>query len=128
MPHLTLEYTNTVRLDAEFPVVLGKLHDALATIGGINIENCKSRVYVAENFFIGEGGDRNGFVRLDIRFLEGRPPEIKRRIGQEAKVILSAWCLPLNAALDLQLTVEVRDIDRAFYFKHPEGTFSPVAN
>jgi len=125
MPHLILEYSKNVTLDADFTLLLSRLHSTLERIGGIRIENCKSRVYVAENFFIGSGGERNGFVHLDIRFLEGRPPEIKRQIGQEAKAILLEWCQPLNPAIDLQVTVEARDIDRSFYFKHPEGTLSP---
>ena len=77
MPHLTLEYSDNVTVPAEISVLLNTLHTKLAEVGGIRIENFRTRVYVAERYFIGVGDDRNGFVHLDIRFLEGRPKEVR---------------------------------------------------
>ena len=127
MPHLRLEYSQNVTLPADNYLLLHRLHATLAKIGEIRIENFKSRVYVAERYFIGSGEDRDGFVHLDIRFLEGRSDEVRQRIGKEAVRILVERCQPLNPTLDLQVTAEVRDIVRACYFKHPEGTLTPLS-
>lgn len=127
MPHLRLEHSQNVTLPAELRALLNQLHGTLAEIGGIRIENFKSRVYAADSYFIGAGNEENGFVHLDIRFLEGRPKAVQQRIGEEAVRILVASCQPLNSAVDLQITAEVRDIARSFYFKYPEGTLTPLS-
>lgn len=125
MPHLTLEYSANVVVDSDFTDLFRRLHAVLAQTGGIRLENCKSRAYVAREFFIGSGAQGSGFVHLDIRFLEGRSDEIRRAIGQETIDALRAWFRTSAEKLDLQITVEVRDIERSFYFKYPEGTLTP---
>ena len=126
MPHLTLEYSSNVIAESDLVALFSRLHDVLAKTGGVKVENCKSRAYVASDFLAGSVGEVGGFVHLDIRLLDGRSPEIKRSIGQETLDILREWFqLPVDT-LDLQLTVEVRDIDRTYYFKFPEGTFTPL--
>lgn len=125
MPHLTLEYSPNVLVESDFTDLFRKLHAILAQTGGIRLENCKSRAYLAQEFFIGSGAQASGFIHLDIRFLEGRPNEIKRAIGQETRDALMEWFQSSVEALDLQITVEVRDIERSFYFKFPEGTLTP---
>lgn len=125
MPHLTLEYSSNVIVESDFAGLFGELHDLLADTGGINIGNCKSRAYIARDFFIGSGDEKSGFIHLEIRFLEGRPSEIKQMIGNKARDILIERFRSSVAKLDIQITVEVSDIERSFYFKYPEGTFTP---
>ena len=125
MPHLTLEYSANVKCPSNLVDLFARLHKVLVETGGINLENCKSRAYKAENFFVATGREPDGFVHLDIRFLEGRSPQVKRNIGQEAHDILMEWFHDSVEKMELQITVEVRDIMRSFYFKYPEGTFTP---
>ena len=126
MPHLTLEYSANVDCPSNLADLFKRLHGVLVEKGGIKLENCKSRGRVAEDFFVASGRESDGFVHLDIRFLEGRPPEVKRVVGQESCDLLIEWFHDSVEKLDLQITVEVRDIRRTFYFKHPEGTLTPV--
>ena len=125
MPHLTLEYSPNVLVEADFTDLFRKLHAILSRTGGIRLENCKSRAYVARECFIGSGAQAGGFIHLDIRFLEGRSDEIKRAIGEETRDTLMTWFQASVDTLDLQITVEVRDIERSFYFKFPEGSLTP---
>ncbi|MFK8012025.1 MAG: 5-carboxymethyl-2-hydroxymuconate Delta-isomerase [Marinicellaceae bacterium] len=126
MPHLTLEYTQNLKVDHEFSDLLNKMHQCIASIGAIKIENFKSRVYRAENFFIATGDENNGFVHLDVRFLEGRSQDVKQKIGEQMNQLLVDWFQPLNKALKLQITVEINDIKRAAYFKYPKGTLTQI--
>lgn len=126
MPHLTLEYTPNATEDSDFTGLFQALHDALVATCGVKIENCKSRAYVARDFYVGSGGEGNGFVHLDIRLLEGRSIETKRAIGQATGRILVEWFKAAAGKPDLQVTVEARDIDREVYFKFPDGTFTPL--
>jgi len=122
MPHLILDYSVNIDCNRNLSDLFKRLHGVLANTGGINLENCKSRARVAENFFIASGCESNAFVHLDIRFLEGKSPELKRAIGKEAVDILRDWFHQSKEKSDLQITVEIREIQRDFYFKHPEGT------
>jgi len=126
MPHLTIEYSQNIDVDQKFSSLLLKLHESISKIGDIKIENFKSRIYQADNFLIGGGNNSEGFIHLDIRFLEGRDKEIKQKIGEKTCGLLLKWFQPFSSTLDLQVTVEVRDIERSFYFKHPKGTLTPM--
>lgn len=125
MPHLTLEYSGNVPVDSDFDALFRKLHAILAETGGIRLENCKSRAYVARDFLVGSGNEASGFIHLDVRFLEGRATDIKQAMGQEMSAALMAWFQSPVDTMDLQITVEIQDIERSFYFKFPEGTLTP---
>lgn len=120
-----LEYSANIKCPSNLADLFYQLHKVLAETGGIKLENCKSRAYRAENFMVATGRESDGFVHLEIRFLEGRSPQVKRNIGQEVHDILMEWFHDSVEKMQLQITVEVRDIRRSFYFKYPEGTFTP---
>ncbi|MGD2120676.1 MAG: 5-carboxymethyl-2-hydroxymuconate isomerase [Gemmatimonadota bacterium] len=127
MPHLTLEYTANLDPWAADPGVLISLHRLLEA-AGIKIENCKSRWRMVEEWVTGDGEGESAFVHLDIRFLEGRMPDVKQAIGHGAVELLQDHFQPAldnTPGLDLQITVEIQDIQRAAYFKHPPGTLGP---
>ena len=125
MPHLTIEYTANLDAWACDPKVLLSLHHLLESVAGIKIENCKSRWRMAEEWVVGDGEGPSGFVHLDMRFLEGRPADVKQAIGNGAVEILQKHFSPAAEEMDLQITAEVQDIRRAEYFKYPLGTLGP---
>ncbi len=127
MPHLTLEYTANIPAPENLAGTLLDMHRVLHEIGGIEIENCKSRLRYVDAFIIGKGDLNNAFLHLDVRFLEGRAEEVKQQIGNELLQILKTTFQPAESSkhtskLNLQITVEIRDIAASGYFKHPAGT------
>ena len=122
MPHLTIEYTSNVTPKIDCKALFGELHQLLADVGKVQIGNCKSRSRVAEDFYIADGGEEHAFVHLDLRLLEGRSPQWKREIGEQCLHILSSHFGSTAERLALQITVSILDIERATYFKYPEGT------
>ena len=128
MPHLTLEYTANLEEKAPSPELLVGIHRILKSVGKIKIENCKSRWRMVEEWVTGDGEGESAFVHLDIRFLEGRTPEVKHSIGEGTVELLHDHfhhAVERFHALELQITVEIQDIRRAAYFKHPPGTLGP---
>ena len=125
MPHLTLEYTMNLDEWASDPGLLLNLHRVLESVAGIKIGNCKSRWRMVEDWVVGDGEGESAFVHLDIRFLEGRRLEIQRAVGAGAVELLRAHFASAPDELDLQITVEVHEIRRSTYFKHPPGTLGP---
>jgi 5-carboxymethyl-2-hydroxymuconate isomerase len=126
MPHLTLEYSSNVRVDKDLVTLFTGLHDILEQTGGVRRGNCKSRARPVDAFLVGAGSARDAFVHLDIRLLNGRTVDVRQRIAQQARQALTAWFETSLKSLDLQVTVEVREIDRRFYAKYPEGTLTPL--
>ena len=121
MPHLTLEHTGNIRPTVEFEAVFLRLHSVLAG-AGIKLAHCKSRAVERKRFYVGGGGGSSAFVHLDVRFMEGIPDESKQEIGQGVLAVLEECFKEPPGIDDLQITVEIRDIERGAYFKFPAGT------
>jgi 5-carboxymethyl-2-hydroxymuconate isomerase len=127
MPHLTLEYTANLSGTPPTPDLLLALHHLLKTVAGIRLENCKSRWREVEDWVVGPGDPDAAFVHLDMRFLEGKPLEIQQALGETALEVLASHFGPEPPGIDLQITVEVREIRKATYFKFPPGTLGKEA-
>lgn len=120
MPHLRLEHSSDLPAEVASEALLLELHGILAREGEIPIANCKSRAFECRRFAVGDGSGEESFVHLDVSFLEGRPDEVRRRVGEALlDRLVSAYRAEERA---LQVTVEVRDIERRGYFKYPAGT------
>jgi len=122
MPHITIEYTANLTPARKWRELMGLIHDVLTDVGGIDRGNCKSRAVALKDVLVGDGSAAAAFVHVDVRFLEGRPPELKREIGSHILRLLREHVPAPPGIQDLQLTVEVRDIERQMYFKVPEGS------
>jgi 5-carboxymethyl-2-hydroxymuconate isomerase len=120
MPHLTLEYTDNLKPATSFGELFSHLHRIVADVGGIPLNNCKSRAIRLEEYFAGEGGARQAFAHLTIRFMAGRSVEVKEEIGRQSLAALRHFFPPVELAL--QVTLEIQEIERSTYFKFPEGT------
>lgn len=122
MPHLTLEYTANLSGQSPDPGLLLGIHQLLESVAGIAIGNCKSRWREVDAWVVGSGQPDSAFVHLDIRFMEGRTDQVRDAVGRQALQLLRAHFTPPPPGLDLQITVEIRDILKTSYFKDPPGT------
>lgn len=126
MPHLTLEYTQDLEPATPFPALFHALHGVLSDVG-TPIGNCKSRAVPLAASYVGDGSTPQAFVHLELRILEGRPDEVKDEIGRRALATLCEAFPSRPGAGEIQITLELRDLRRATYFKSPEGTLSAPA-
>ena len=117
MPHITLEYTDNIDQPIEFRDLFAELHQVLSSVAGISIANCKSRARCLDTYHIGEGKAGNAFVHLEVRLLEGRSAELKREIGERGLEVLKKHFARSLSDRHLQITLEVRDMQRQAYFK-----------
>lgn len=125
VPQIVLEYSSNLPAVVDFNRLFSEVHRSLQDIAGIRLDNCKSRAWKAEDYFIGNGEANNAFVHLQIRIIEGRTPAVKQAIGERCLKILKQLYSASIAVMALQITVEVDDLQREFYFKHPEGSLTP---
>lgn len=114
MPHLVIEYS--ANLPALAPTdLLRTANMALMRTGQFQEADIKSRAIGFEHVAIGTADTPRAFVAARLSILSGRSPETKRDI---ARTLLDALesAVP-GAALELQVSVEILDIDRDSYMK-----------
>ena len=123
MPHVVLEYSDNLSPLPDFRALFDDIHRALNRIGGIRLDNCKSRARAASHCYIGDGNPANAFIHLGVEFVAGRSPEVKQAIGQECLDLLQRHYQP-QLSERLQITVKIDDIALDFYFKHTAGSLN----
>ncbi|MDH3388344.1 MAG: hypothetical protein OEN02_10605 [Gammaproteobacteria bacterium] len=123
MPHIILEYSSSLPELPDIRALFDGIHQGFNRIGGISLDNCKSRARVAEPFYIGDGDPDNAFIHLGIEFVRGRSDEVRQALGRECLDSLGRY-YHLHLSDRLQITVQIEDIALDFYFKDPAGTLN----
>ena len=116
MPQVILEYSANIAQPVETVNILGELTAVISAASDIAISNFKSRVIRREEFLAGGGAD-GAFVHLAVGVFSGKPFDVKRRIGEDCLEYLEEYFEEAAAKLDLQITVEIREMEKQSYFK-----------
>ncbi len=119
MPHLTLEYSANIDQPVDFKGLFSQQHQVLVDVGHIDIENCKSRAIRLDDYHIASGESDRAFIHLEVCILEGRSLSVKQLMGKNLLESLGECYKPSLEALNLQITVEIKDLQKALYFKLP---------
>ncbi|HEX8363857.1 MAG TPA: 5-carboxymethyl-2-hydroxymuconate Delta-isomerase [Allosphingosinicella sp.] len=116
MPQITIEYS--ANLDGRFDArgFASKLHGHLVAHADAQIESCKTRLVRLDEVVIGAGEPHGAMIHADVRILTGRSDQQKRLLGEAAIQSLED-AVSGAEGLEVQLTVEVRELDRANYHK-----------
>ena len=123
MPHIVLEYSENLPELPDFRALFDDFHQVLHRVGGIRLDNCKSRARRAEHVYIGDGTPENAFIHVDIQFVAGRSLEIRQAIGRECLELVKRY-YHLHLSEALQITLRVGEIELDSYFKDPAGTLN----
>jgi 5-carboxymethyl-2-hydroxymuconate isomerase len=118
VPHLVLEYTANVTQEVDWSALFSRLHRAVAAAGA-PLAGCKSRAVRHEDYFVADGRPGGAFVHLTVGLLSGRTDEAKAAIAGACLQLLVEEYRPSLDSLDLQITVELRDLHRESYQKVP---------
>ena len=117
MPHLILEYTANVPDEPDFDALLRRLHEALAASGPFEPAKIKSRVVRHERFRAADGAPDRAFVHLTVAILDGRDQELLRRAADALLGVLRDAFPRARAERRCDVTLELREMPRALYFK-----------
>lgn len=114
MPHLTLEISQNVQVDASY--LLTQLNQALFATGEFKAaKDIKSRIYRTDASLIGFGAeDGEAFVSARLAIMAGRNDETKQKL---VSVVLKTMqdVLAVNNA-NVQYTVDLQELS-AYYQK-----------
>lgn len=116
MPQITVEYSQSVAAAFDRRAFALALHPMASDLIGSEIASFKTRFYAIDEAVIGDGAPSHAMIHVDFRQLSGRPPELKQHLGA-AVLELARVHLTAVPGMDVQLTVEVRDLDRPHYHK-----------
>jgi 5-carboxymethyl-2-hydroxymuconate isomerase len=118
VPHLVLEYSANVTQEVAWDRLFAHLHQAVAEAGA-PLAGCKSRAVRHDTYHVADGRPGGAFVHLSIALLPGRTDEASAALSGRCLQLLVEEFRPSLESLDLQITVEVRDLHRESYQKVP---------
>jgi 5-carboxymethyl-2-hydroxymuconate isomerase len=116
MPMTRLEFSGNVRQGWDPKAMLLTMHHEMVSLIKTDLCTCKSAIICHDEFVIGDSGEKNAFVFLTIDILPGRDQALKERLGKALLAQLKQTLLPLDAGMDIQYRVYVRETDSTLYF------------
>lgn len=110
MPHIVMEYSNSLEERANVQTLLEALHQAAIDSQLFDIHLIKSRAMRFNHWLVADQADVLDFIHVSVDILEGRSLEQREALS---KAMLQA----LQAQLDfpLSLTVNVREMNRQVF-------------
>lgn len=110
MPHLIVE--SSPGLIENKAALLSSLVARFSEFDTITPSDVKARFYEAQDFAIGTGG-KASFLHLSLHLMEGRDLDLKKSMSDALFAILKSHV----GAQDVNVTLELREMDRATYRK-----------
>lgn len=116
MPQITVEYSQALATAFERHAFAQALHPMASELIGSPVSSFKTRFVVLTDTVIGDGTDHHAMIHVDFRLLSGRPLELKQALGREVLDLARSHIVAIPG-MDIQVTVEIRDLDRPNYHK-----------
>ena len=117
MPHLILEYSNNLPEPLDHQMLFAELHTALAHSGLFALPEIKSRAIPHDLFRVGSGLSESIFVHLTVAILSGRDLSVRQTISADLLAVLRRAFASVWRQRPCDLTVDIREIERATYAK-----------
>jgi len=117
MPHLIVEYSANLNNQIDIFKLVETVHHAALRTGVFEVAAIRTRAAGRDYYVIADGHRDNAFVAIFVRVAPGRPPETRRRVGQE---IFDAACEFLKNVYEttpLAISLEVQEIDNTAAFR-----------
>jgi 5-carboxymethyl-2-hydroxymuconate isomerase len=117
MPHVTVEYSANLKNRIDIVKLIETVHQAALRSGVFEVAAVRTRAACRDHYVIADGHPDNAFVAISVRVAPGRPPETRRRVGQE---IFEAACEFLKNVYEttpLAISLEVQEIDNTAAFR-----------
>lgn len=121
MPHITVEYSANIE-NLDEPWVLLQVNKAMVGMGIFMDADIKTRIHRADSYRMGVAAADTGdhaFVAATVELLSGRDYSVKELLGQLLLKTLERTCREPSIP-HIQISVHVRELDSALYFKSVE--------
>ena len=82
MPHIIVEYTDTLASSVDVPKLLAKLHDDLATRDTIDVHGVKTRAVPVQYVIVGDGNEPDKMIHVTLKLLPGRDDGLRKEMAE----------------------------------------------
>ena len=118
MPHLILHQSSNLS-NQESNTFFSHAHQILTTMLPTKIDNCKSGLFITDNYFIADGKADIAFAHLEVAVLPGREHDLLTAISKELFTLLhqhlTTGSNSANNQLNLQISVEMRTLSNYYH-------------
>ncbi len=115
MPHLILEYSENIIEEMEFSALFKQCHDLLVERLSTALKSCKSRAYLCEDYYVGDGNANNAFVHLTVKVMAGRSKELLNSTAESLLEILKIYFSESIQKLNLELSIEMTELHDPYF-------------
>jgi 5-carboxymethyl-2-hydroxymuconate isomerase len=119
MPHINVEFSGSLAEAFDRPAFARDTHEALVTIAGGRPAGCKTRFVPLDETYIADGSDGYAMIHVRIGILSGRTAEVKRELNEAVLALVRKHTAPVPR-VEVQMSVELRDLDRETYVRYEE--------
>lgn len=116
MPHIHLFTSANLVENVDIPDILRSLVDELSRQDTVEPSAVKAYHSLFHTWAMGEGA-QPGFAHCSVSILEGRPEDLRRRIADAMFACLNEVFRASQNAKEANLTLELREMDKATYRK-----------
>ncbi|MGP3943866.1 MULTISPECIES: 5-carboxymethyl-2-hydroxymuconate Delta-isomerase [Streptomyces] len=117
MPHIVVEYSDTLTDAFDRPGFGAALHPVVAKTVDTAVAGCKTRFRRIEEAHLADGAPDLAMIHIEVSILSGRDTGTKRELSAAVLEVARAHVSPVPG-LTVQTTVDIRDLDRDCYEKH----------
>ncbi|MGE4312657.1 MAG: 5-carboxymethyl-2-hydroxymuconate Delta-isomerase [Pseudobdellovibrionaceae bacterium] len=112
MPHITLEYSESLKGHFELHTLLRRMHEELASFPTVDKHKIKTRAVALTDCIVGNDDDPDQMMHVTVKLLEGRSVELRRTIGEALQKVVKSHLL---SDLYCSVTVHILEMDRETY-------------
>jgi len=116
MPHLVLECSKNIHTVFGYTQFFKQAQHIVSEGLPAQLSSCKSRVYIADGVYIGDGSTKNAFACLTVKLVAGHSEQTKEKVGKQLLQLMETFFANHRQKLAIQFTVEMVDL-QASYFK-----------
>lgn len=120
MPHITVDYSDTLSDSFDRRGFGLALHPLLARTVEGTVTGCKTRFRTIDDCVIADGSDDIAMVHIEVGLLSGRTREAKAELSRQVLGLVRDYVKPVPG-LALHTSVDVSDLDRGCYASHREA-------
>jgi 5-carboxymethyl-2-hydroxymuconate isomerase len=117
MPHIVVEYSGNIENQIDVLKLVEEVHQAALRTGEFETAAVRTRASRREYYAIADGHRDNAFVAIWVRIAPGRPPERRKRIGQEIFDAACKYLEKLYETIPLAISLEVQEMDSTAAFR-----------
>ncbi|MGO4304354.1 MULTISPECIES: 5-carboxymethyl-2-hydroxymuconate Delta-isomerase [unclassified Cupriavidus] len=121
MPHLVIELTENTRLTCSQEELLDEANAALLASGQFQEPDIKSRCVTLSTYRQGTENVDRAFVHATLSILDGRDQAVRKQLAEIVCNAITEAVRPGAAGQNVQVTVTVREMERATFAKQIIG-------